>query len=121
MVAELSRLPSGDVQSEATAARLVITRLIMIALPAQPALSRDQQEQPTSPPALHAALAPTRQKDPLPAPPCAQLGHTSVGRVPARHVPPARPLLLLARRKIRPARCVQLGPFPCRHGHQLLV
>ena len=100
MVAELSRLPSGDVQSEATAAHLVITRLIMIALPAQPALSRDQQEQPTSPPALRAVPPLTPQQDPPPASPHAQLAHTSTERELARLAPPARPLLPLARRQV---------------------
>ena len=97
VVAEPSRSLSWVVQLEATAASLVTTKSIKHALPAQLALPRDQQEQLTSPPALRAALAPTRQQDHLPAQPRAQLAHTSMGRMLAHNAPPARPLLLLAR------------------------
>ena len=119
MVADLSRLLSGDVQPEATAAHLVITKQIMIALPAQPALSRDQ-EQPASPPAPLAALAPTRQQDPLPAPTRAQLARTPMGQLVCLALP-ARTLLLLVYCKVISADRVQQDPFPCRHGRHLLV
>jgi hypothetical protein len=117
VVAGLSRLPSGDVQPEATAAHMVITKPIMIALPAQPALSRDQGE-PTSPPALRAALARTPQQDPLPVQPRAQLAHTPMGRQLAYLAPPA---LLLVFQMLTTAKRVKQAPFPCRHGRHLPV
>ena len=116
MVAELSRLPSGDVQPEATAAQMVITKPIMTALPAQPALSRGQGE-PT-PPALRAALARTPQQDPLPVQPRAQLAHTPMGRQLAYLAPPA---LLLVFQMLTSATRVKQAPFPCRHGRHLPV
>ena len=98
---------------------MVITNLIMIALPAQPALSRDRGE-PASPPALLAALAPTRQQDPLPAPACAQLAHTPMGQLVCLALP-ARTLMKLVRQKVIIAEIVQQAPFLCRRGCQLLV